>query len=507
MVGPARGDDDSMTRDALRKAALAGLRWVVLARIVVELVLFAASVVLARIVPPAEFGRVAIALIVYTIAMVLAGEGFGAPLVQRRAIESRHVQTTVTMSLAAGAALWVGTLLLADPLASPLFGSRTASMIELVSPVFLLAAVGIVPQAMLQRNLRFQRLSVIEIAAILAGTTASVVLALAGLDAEALVIGALARAGVSTAGLVVSAPYLRPGWQPGAARELFGFGVPVALSALVGAGFRNVDYAILGAKLGAAQVGFYWRAFQIGVEYQRKITLVMQRVAFPIYSRAQGLEDMRKMRLRIVRAQSTVVFPLLGIFIALAPVAVPFIYGSTWEPAVRPAQLLAVAGMISALLAGANSPVVAAGRPGAMLAFNLARFAVYGLAVFLAAPAGLTVVCVVVVAVHFLALLAAQYFLLERIVGIPLRRLADDAAPATVGTLGALVVAFPLTRLLVDAGAPDAVTIAAVGGTALAAYAFVLRVLFRPAWNDFRLVVRRVIAPPKRARPEAQPAA
>ena len=40
-------------------------------------------------------------------------------------------------------------------------------------------------------------------------------------------------------------------------------------------GFRNCDYAIIGARLGRAQAGFYWRAFQLAVEYQSKVTLIM----------------------------------------------------------------------------------------------------------------------------------------------------------------------------------------------------------------------------------------
>ena len=57
-----------------------------------------------------------------------------------------------------------------------------------------------------------------------------------------------------------------------AARDLLPYGGPAALATVAWTGFRNGDYAIIGAVLGPAQAGFYWRAYQLAVEYQSKIS-------------------------------------------------------------------------------------------------------------------------------------------------------------------------------------------------------------------------------------------
>ena len=121
---------------------------------------------------------------------------------------------------------------------------------------------------------------------------------------------------------------------------------PAAGSSVLYAVSRNVDYVILAARLPAAQVGYYLRAFQLGSDYQSKISGILLRVAFPVLSRSRDLDEVRRMRARIVRVHAAVLFPLLFGLIALAPVFVPFVYGDAWEPAVPLTQIIAVGGLV-----------------------------------------------------------------------------------------------------------------------------------------------------------------
>ena len=124
-------------------------------------------------------------------------------------------------------------------------------------------------------------------------------------------------------------------------REIAGYGVPAAGSSVLYAVLRNVDYVILAARLPAAQVGYYLRGFQLGSEYQSKISGILLRVAFPVLSRSRDLDEVRRIRARIIRVHAAVLFPLLFGLIALAPVFVPLVYGDAWEPAVPLTQVLA----------------------------------------------------------------------------------------------------------------------------------------------------------------------
>ena len=93
------------------------------------------------------------------------------------------------LALDVGLALTLATLVPSPLVATPLFGEETAHLFQLLSPAFTIAAIGIVPLAMLERRLDFRRISMIEIATVLVGSAASVALAVLGLEAEAYVLG------------------------------------------------------------------------------------------------------------------------------------------------------------------------------------------------------------------------------------------------------------------------------------------------------------------------------
>ena len=382
--------DAAASPSELKEATFKGLRWVTVARMAAEFIGLAAAVLLAHLIPPAQFGLVAVAVVVVELALALANEGAGAALVQRRVVDRAHVESAAMLALVAGAILTLTTLLVVPFATTPLFGEQTTKLFQLLAPAFIITALGIVPLAMLERQLDFRRISIIEIATSLVGAMASVALAIAGLDAEAYVLGLIAGL-VAWAGLLlIFGPTVLPRWRPRQMREVARFGLPSGLAGAAVVGYGNVDYLILGATLSPAKVGFYYRAFTLGVQYERKISAIITRLAFPVYSRTESLDHMRAVRSRVIRINASVVLPLLALLIALAPVLVPWLFGERWEPAVLPTQILAVAGMARMINNGTPPLMLAAGRPRALLAFNLCRFAILGVAVFLAAPHGLT---------------------------------------------------------------------------------------------------------------------
>jgi len=491
--GATAVSEDTPSRSALFDATVTGVRWVTLARLVSEAVSFGALVWLAHLVAPAEFGRAAVALIVNALAVTTAAAGFGAPLVQRSTIDRRHLESAQLAALACGAALTTLTYVLAPLVCDPLFGSETRGLVQLMSPVFVVASLGAVSQSILQRRLDFRRLSVIEVAAVLSGSGVSLGFANAGFGAEAIVLGALAATATIALLQQLSTPLVLPRWHPRALGEVVGFGLPAAASSLADVAHKNVDYLILGAKLPAAQVGFYWRAFQLGVDHQRKISGILMRIAFPVYSRATDAAHRRRIRARIVRVQTAVIFPLLAIFIAVAPTLIPWMLGERWSPSVVPAQILATAGMAVCVVTGLGPLIMAAGHPKALFAFNLASGGTLAAVVLLTAEFGLIAVCWAVAAFYFVQVASAQWFLLGRLLGIPMRQVLVDIAPSGVGSLGILAVALPLARVLEGSELHPALQIVATSAAAFAVYLVLLRTVFRPAWRDLRFVADRVL--------------
>lgn len=486
----AREDLDS---SQLRDAAVSGVRWFAAAKVVSEALQLAAAVALARLVTPADFGNAAVALIFLPLAVILTYEGFGSALVQRKLITNGHYEAATLTSIATGFLLSLLTFLLAPLIAAPIFSAEIAHLIQLVSPAFALAGIGAVSRAHLSRRLDFRTSSLIETISLVLGALAAVGFAVAGMDAEAIVLGGVLGTAIASLLLVIVAPPSRPRWRRQELAEITRFGGPASAAGVLYVAISNVDYAVLAARLSAGQVGIYWRAFQLGVLYQDKLSGIMMRLAFPLYSRTRDLDEMKRLHERATRVHGALVVPLLAILIVTAPELVPLVFGDAWRAAVEPTQVLAVAGMIAAILTGYPQVLLAAGRPRPLMVFNCCVLVGYAAAVFATAGQGLVAVAVAVVGVH-VAMLAAVYLILfPRVLGMPAERLVGDLAPAVVGSAAILALGLPLASLLREAGAAAPLIVLAAGLAGLLVQALVLRSLFPPVWSDVSALVRRVL--------------
>jgi len=487
------------TYEKLRDAAVEGVRWIAIAKVLGEGAQLVSSVILARLIVPAEFGHAAVALILVPLAAILTFEGFGSALVQRKLVQHEHLETATLASIVAGVGLSALTYFTAPLLAAPLFGDRTAELIQLASPLFIIAALSAVPRSMLWRELEFREVSLIETGSVAFGAIVAVGLALAGLEANAIVLGAMAAALVSSAlFMVIERPYM-PRWHGRHLREIVGFGGPASGAGLLHVAITNIDYTILAARLSAAQVGFYWRAFQLGVVYQDKISGVMMRLAFPVYSRTKDLAQLTRLHERATRVHAATVVPLLAILIVTAPVLIPWLFGSEWGPSVLPTQILAVAGMIAAILTGFPQVLLAAGKPHALLRFNLVLLAVYAGAVLATVNQGIVAVAIAVVAVYVAQLVVVYAVLLRRVVGIPVGQMVTDLAPAVAGAVALMAVCFPLTHAMRAADVPPILILLAIGSLGLLIHCAVVRRFFPATWSDLSSLVKRVL--PSRTRP------
>jgi PST family polysaccharide transporter len=489
--------DDTLTQDELRARTIRGLRWVVIARPLGEVVLIGSMVVLAHLVSPAEFGRYAIAAIAGSVAMIPLA-GVSAALVQRPRLEREHLQTGLALALLIGLGLTAATLLAAGTIVAPIYGARTADFVRVAAGLCMTTAVAAVPAAILRRRLAFRRTSVIELVGTLTRVLASVAFALAGLAGFSLVLGWLVGEVIEMSVMWASAPPPPPRLHRAPARELLSFGGPASLAAASWFGFRNCDYAIIGARLGAVPTGMYFRAYTLGVEYQKKVSNVMNTVGFPALSRTNGRAELEALRERMARMLTLVLFPLLVLLAVEAPVLVPWLFGQRWAPAVEPTQILALGGACTLVIDTTGAALMASGRVRAMMGFGWGHFLVYGAVVFAIAPLGIDAVAVAASIVHTLFLVVSYALLLRGTEQQALGRLWHDVKPATVSCLAPAAAALTASAWLRGAHAPPALYVAAVSASGLAAYLLALRICFPASFGALRGFVGHLL--PRRAR-------
>lgn len=473
---------------SLRDQAVASAKWVTLGRLIVEGSSFVALLVLARLLRPSEVGNAAVAMVVYALAMGLASGSFGSPLVKMVELDRAAVATARLLSLIFGAAMSLLALVIGLAL-EPVIGHASGEMVALASPTFLFASIAAVPQAVRTRTLAFQAVMVFEMVGAIAGAAVSIALALSGSGAASMVMGWVTTTAVVALMAPLGLALPRPTWHREAATGIATFGAWSSASSLCFIATRNIDYALLSGRMPAAQVGYYFRAFTLAVDYQGKISNIVLRVLFPLLSRATSGESFRAARRRVVRLHSVVLFPLLAILLVTAPATVPLLYGHGWEHAVLPTQILVAAGAATAVGTGIGPLMMAAGRPRALLVSNLLSLVTLGLVVVVCSGHGLTATCAGVAVYRVLNLVVTQYFLATRIVGISLREtLIDDPGPAAISSLALVLCAKPVFGMLHGWPAPLAVLVTTLAGAVT--YCTVLRTAFPGAAADVALVAR-----------------
>jgi O-antigen/teichoic acid export membrane protein len=485
-------NDDAVKPADVRSTTLRGLRWTLIARPATELIALCSMVILARIVAPAEFGRYAIAAVVVAFATIPAA-GVGVALVQRPDVSREQLQAGFALALMTGLAL-VGIVLVgASLVVVPVFGARTAELVRLATPLCILSALGTVPSALLQRRLAFRRLSVIDVSTVAVQSATSVAMAVAGLAGASLVLGMLAGGLVATGLMWAWAPAPYPRLRRGPARDVMAYGLPASLAAISWVGFANCDYAIVGARLGPLKAGFYFRAYTVSVEYQKKVSQLMNTVGFPVLSRTEGTSERAALRSRMVGLLALLLFPLLVLLAIIAPIFIPFFFGPQWMPAVVPTQILAIGGAATVVIDAAGAALMASGRPRALVGYGWAHFAVYGGAVLLVAPLGLNAVAIAAAVVHTSFLLIAYIVLLRGSGQRPLLTLWRDVAPAILSCAILAAVAVPASMALVSAGIPVLSYLVAESVIAAIVYLLTLRLVFPDTWSGLRSLLGHIL--------------
>jgi len=360
------------------------------------------------------------------------------------------------------------------------------------APIFLISSFAAVPRALVLRRLDWKWFNMTEVIQLIATSIVSLALAVAGLGSEALVLGALAGSTAETAVLMAVAPSGRPRWHRDSAKSIVRFGASATVSGFTSTLQSNVTFLVLAGRTSAGPVGLFWRAYQVGVTYQSKISNITYRVAKPVLTRAARLEDLRELHSRLLRINTTLIFPLLALLIVLAPDIVPWVFGPEWAGAVVPTQVLAVVGIWTILIAAIDPPLMAIGRPDALAIYNVAMLIVTGATAWFTAPMGITAVAVGMAISQAVLLLAGQFFLLRGLVGVPMRTSLGETAPALACSGVLLLVAIPATELLRTSLGPLALTLF-VGMLGLGVYAASLRIASPSAWRDLSTLFGRVL--------------
>ncbi len=321
-----------------------GVLWAYLTYAGSKALVFGSTIILARLLTPADFGIVGFATIVTDYLGTLQDFGVGEALVQRKANVDQAANATFVVSVATGVVLFAAAVVLA-PFAAGFFDEPLVTPILTVLALsHLITSFGTVHDALLVKNLDFkQRILPQVVRAVFKGGTA-IAFALAGYGVWSIVLGQVLGAVAGTVALWIIVPW-RPGraWDNRVLRDILGFGAQIIGMGFIGNIEANLDYVIIGKALGESALGLYTLAFRAPELLIINLVAVVADVAFPAFSKLQ--DDRPALQRTLLGALHYITLVAVPAGIGLALIAGPFVhvfYTSRWQDAIPSMQVLAV---------------------------------------------------------------------------------------------------------------------------------------------------------------------
>jgi PST family polysaccharide transporter len=443
-------------------------------RLTVQFLLFP---VLARLLNPADFGLIALAMPVVLFAFTL-GEGGMGPAAVRAPDPHGAVEATMFWTALANGIGYAVLLLAGAPLiAAALSNARLAAVLMCLAPILVLSALCSVPAVRIQKGGTVWIFALGDVTSTIAGAAVALGAALTGWGVWSLVAQQLVIFSVKLVVLVgFAGTWIRQPPQRAAFRYLIRHGMPLVGANLLQLFSNSIDAMLIGRLLGVELLGFYALAYRI-VRIPESVLNGPVLVSFlPAIARlGADRRTASRLYLEALRMMLSVAAPLMLGMALTADLSVPLLLGARWRATAPLLMLLAPPAIVQTL--GWLSMGLLLGRGCSALQFRLAllnasltlagvlagaRFGIFAIATGVA----------ISVVIGNLAFVAAAL----REVQVPLRELAATIAPAlTAVALMACGVAG--LRALLPATLSAPVTLALAAGAGMVLYAVAMQVL------------------------------
>jgi O-antigen/teichoic acid export membrane protein len=468
------------------------LAWTGVAKWAAQLLRWLASLVIARLLLPSDYGLVGMALVYIDLVQLVNQFGLSSAIVQNRDLDEDHVARLGGLGVLVAIVLFAVSYLLAVPVARFFGEPAVAKVVVALSVKLIIDSLGMVPRALLARDLRFGVLAWTEAASAVAMSVITLVCAYAGLGFWSLVIGVIGGS-VLTLGMsfVVRPHRLAFPSRWGELRGSVRFGRDVLLASLAWYEFSNADFVIVGRVFDKMSLGLYTFAWNVASVPVEKIAALVGGVTPGVFSAVQrDIPTFRRYFLSISEALATVTMPLAVGLSIVADDFVRVVVGERWLGAVLPLRVLALLGGLRSLTALPTQVMVATGNPHLARRCSLIAAVVMPLCFLVGSYWGLAGVASGWVVGFPVLVILFDYRYTFELLDLSPREYIGALRPAISSSLGMAAVVLALEWILSTTHVTPLVRLAAMVGTGALAYFAVISLAHGDRVRAFRTVMR-----------------
>ena len=439
-----------------RNKVISNLFWRFAERFGAQLVTFAVTIVLARLLDPSLHGTIVEVTAITTILMVFVDAGMGNALIQKKDPDDLDFSSVFYFNLVFCLFLYL-LLFLAAPWIAVLYREPTLTpIVRVLGLTVVVAGVKNVQQAYVSKTLQFKRFFFATLGGTLFSAALGITLAYLHYGVWALVAQQLSNVTVNTVIL-----WFTVGWRP---KRMFSFERLKGLLAygwkLLAAQLLNTIYLklyplIIGARFQADDTAFFDRGQNWPNLLVENVNASIDSVLLPVLAASQDHRtQVREITRRAIKTSTFVMMPLMAGLAVCAEPLVRWLMTDKWLPCVPYMQVFCVIYALYPLHTANLNAIKAMGRSDVFLKLEIVKKAVDTVMLLITIRFGVFAMALGQL-VSGLAALFINAWPNRRLLDYRFSRQLRDVAPAVLLSLVMAACVWPVTLL----GLRDPVTL------------------------------------------------
>ena len=356
-------------------------KWVAFAQFIKILCQIISLVVLARLIPPNEYGLMAMAGVVVALGFLFRDMGTSAALIQKQEISEDLKNAVFWLNVITGIVLAIA-IVIASPIAAQYFSQAgLMPVLLLLSLTFPITSLASSHLALMERQSQFKKIAYIESSSSLIATILAIVAAYNEWGVYSLVVQSLVNALISTI-LIWKASR----WLPSIygykylkeIKQIFGFSGNLVAFNFINYFSRNADRYIIGRFMASAILGAYDLAYKIMLFPLQTLTFVVSRSMLPVLSKYQNnKKEFNETYLQALSWITFISFPLMTGMMVLRDSFVNLVFGVQWHLVASILWWLAPTGMLQSMNSTTGAVLTAKGKTNVLFYTGIMSAVIY----------------------------------------------------------------------------------------------------------------------------------
>ncbi|HEX8873849.1 MAG TPA: lipopolysaccharide biosynthesis protein [Nitrosospira sp.] len=335
---------DKKTNNEIVDKVLSGARWATILRLTGQVISWLSTIIVVRFISPGDYGLNAMLEAPLELLALLSTFGLDLALVRAKKIEEAELRSVFGWLLVINGLLFLAYFFGSGLIAAYFDEPRLELLAKVLAFIFLLAPFRVIPNALLDRNLKFKLRASAEFAASVSAAIVTLLLAIWGAGVWALVAGMLINRVLLAVILMILQPWIiAPSLNFSAVRAMMLFGGTLSLGGAIVLITDKLATLIAGPVLGAELLGIFAVTFQFALLPLAKIMPVINPIIFPAFSKFQEQREVAAHYLG--KSLGIVSLGLFPVMIGLACVSQEFVaivLGDRWSAVAVPLALLSI---------------------------------------------------------------------------------------------------------------------------------------------------------------------